>query len=445
MKKKFVSTTVGIILAATGSLVAEESIKTVDTTCSMEEAKVASIEEEIKLDRVDDGFLKYRSLTTKEKGDLKACEIAKEIPDGKLEFASNEYNVEITGIEKMEGGITVFARAFTNNGEQIGFGPDGSVDIERFRIFNPPVLVDDPNGDIIREWDEKNIVTGVDTHKVRILREDPLEAIKQTLSHTIAIKTEKYIGSKIEGGKVGNTTSTFYPDPNVETTSVDGLIYNYKNNAQGGWAAAQGDTSASGGAANDSTVSTGGNYGTSVGSIAGNGNDREIVRAFFLFDTSSLADGDTITSATMSTYVTGKNTTFAGTTDNDGNDYLTILQSNPASNIALASADWDMAGDAIDNPTKGSSDIDITSISTSAYTDWALNATGLTWVSKTGITKLAMREGHDQEDDNITSSLSECTINFYYADQTGTSNDPKLVVESDAGAVTTLPGEDIWY
>lgn len=77
--------------------------------------------------------------------DIKVTEICK------LDFVGDYSNVvpgldiKILSIEKIKDGISIFAQAW-RNGEQIGFGKDGSIDIERFRIFNPPILVRDPNG-----------------------------------------------------------------------------------------------------------------------------------------------------------------------------------------------------------------------------------------------------------------------------------------------------------
>jgi hypothetical protein len=56
--------------------------------------------------------------------------------------------------------------------------------------------------------------------------------------------------------------------------------------------------------------------------------------------------------------------------------------------------DYSKAGNAIKNPTEGSSRIDISSI-VPGYVEWDLNSIGLSWISKTGYTKLALREGHD--------------------------------------------------
>ena len=40
----------------------------------------------------------------------------------------------------------------TNN---LALAKTARFEIERFRIFNPAFLVDDPNGDIVREWTDK--------------------------------------------------------------------------------------------------------------------------------------------------------------------------------------------------------------------------------------------------------------------------------------------------
>src|SRR3990167_3637881 len=91
-----------------------------------------------------------------EKSRIKSQEIGKLNLTG--EYSNFQYGLRIEIISKVEAievggshGIELFAKAW-KNGKQMGFGKDGSVEIERFRIFNPPILVDDPNGTIIREW-----------------------------------------------------------------------------------------------------------------------------------------------------------------------------------------------------------------------------------------------------------------------------------------------------
>jgi hypothetical protein len=83
-----------------------------------------------------------------------------------------DYAIEIVSTEPIKDGVQVLARAWDKNGRQIGFGRDGTVDIERFIIMNPPILVDDPNGDITKTYVSPDGVT-----HVRTLREDTKEAL----------------------------------------------------------------------------------------------------------------------------------------------------------------------------------------------------------------------------------------------------------------------------
>src|SRR3990167_7926682 len=90
-------------------------------------------------------------------------------------------------------------------------------------------------------------------------------------------------------GMYAYTTSTFYPDPNVESTSVDGWTRN--GTAGQTWADKQ---SGAGSAAND--VNAGGDaFNLTTGSPDGNWD--ELQRAIYLFDSSAIPDTDTISAA----------------------------------------------------------------------------------------------------------------------------------------------------
>jgi len=151
--------------------------------------------------------------TTDERAAIKSTEIVKVLPTGEYENDTYGLVIDVEGIEQIDGGIQIFARAWKGT-EQLGFGADGSVEIERFRIFNPPIMV--PDG-------TKSTTTIHDhTFEVDNFTENPLEAVRQSLAHTISIVGQE--GTAITEGKVGNTTSTFYPNANPESTSVDGRI-----------------------------------------------------------------------------------------------------------------------------------------------------------------------------------------------------------------------------
>jgi len=217
-----------------------------------------------------------------------------------------------------------------------------------------------------------------------------------------------------------DTTTTVYPDADTETTSVDGQI-NEQNETT--WNSAH--DSSNGDSINDTSVTA-----RIRARIEGDG-EYTIIRNAYLFDTSSIPDSDTISSATMSLYGTS-----ATNDDDDGDDFIAIVSSNPASDTALVTQDFDLIGDAIDDPTEmhdTGARIQIESISTSAYNDWALNSTGINNISKTGITKFGAREGHDILDNPVVmSNGQDNSIVVSTADETGTSQDPKLVVEHEA-------------
>lgn len=335
-----------------------------------------------------------------ERAMLKGVEIADALnaaPD-KADVARSEYRFEITDIVPTAEGIEVFARVRTPDGKQYGFGPDGDVDIERFRFVNPPVLVEDSAGPIVRTW-----VNAYGVTMERRLRADPKEAILQALEGTLNEKTEKKLDTEIKAEKVGRTTTTIYPNP---ATSIDG----YSNFSAGAtWAAAH-DALAGTGASDTITEARaiethflGGVY--------------YITRGFFLFDTSVIPDTDVISSATLSLY-TGP----TGIADNDGAS-VDVVASTPASDTAITVLDYDQVG------TTVFSTLDMGSLSLGAYNALAFNASGIAAITKTGVSKFATRSSKDTSN---TAPAFESSWFVFYADETGTATDPKLVIEHAA-------------
>lgn len=363
--------------------------------------------------------------TARQKSDIKAVEIAKV---ARKKHQRSKYKIEIVDTNVIDGGVEVFAKAW-DGVNQIGFGEDGSVEVERFRIFNPPILVDDPSGTIIRVT-EANPVTRAPRSERR-LREDPQEALLQVIEHNLSVMKNIHDDSRIQRGKIGRTTTTLYPSAGA-VSPVDGRT-SYGNSSGGSWNQSHDATSANGSTSSVSDTEASGQFATAYNHPNGH---HIISRGFFLFDTSAIG-ADSIDSAIFSLYVTA-----ISDQDNDANAFVSVVQSNPASNAAIVAADYDQCGDAVDNPTEGHDSgqrKDITGISTSAYLDWTLNSTGIGWIDGAGITKLGTREGHDILDDPLTNNGGNTTssITGYYADQAGTSNDPKLVV-THAAAVTNF-------
>ena len=358
--------------------------------------------------------------TVPEKQTIKAVEIAKLNHVGI--FDNGKYGVRVEILELKQGEskgqmcVEILARAWKGV-EQFGFG-DGSVEIERFRIFNPPILVEDPNGEVVRMWDEKDLKTGLPIPKERRLREDPIEAIRQTLAHTISLVGKK--NTPIVKGKIGNTTSTFYPAAGV-ASPIDGMVYD--SGADRSWAT----LIAAAGSGVDITSSD--YYYAYFESLGGTNLWYVLIRTIITFDTSSIPDTDTIESAVLSIFGTGK----ADPTTNTPN--LDIYISTPANTNDLVAGDYAQLG----STSQTGSPITYANWSTIAYNDFTFSATGRGNISKTGISKFGARNANYDvaaAAPTWASGGNTTYLRGYTADQAGTANDPKLVVVHSAAATS---------
>jgi len=155
------------------------------------------------------------------------------------------------------------------------------------------------------------------------------------------------------------------------------------------------------------------------------GDNYEIDRIYLPFDASALPDNATISAATVNGYV------FAiQNSDNDGDDWIVVVQSFPATNNSPVDDDYDQIGDAINNPTEGSNRIDLTTgFTNNAYNAFTLDSTGRGWISKTGWTNLGLREGHDVLDHIYAGGdQSYNYIAMRDSEAAGTDTDPYLSV-----------------
>ncbi len=171
-------------------------------------------------------------------------------------------------------------------------------------------------------------------------------------------------------------------------------------------------------------------------------NKNYLERAFLPFDTSSIPDTATITSAKLKVYVAAKTND-----DNDGDDFVTVVQSSQPSTTTLTTADYDLDG-SINTPTEGVDTAerkDISSVTTGGYLTFTLNATGRGFVSKTSATLLGLREGHDVRDSAFTGAANLYdALQFRTGEFAGTTSDPILeVTYSTPGAAITL--QDLNY
>lgn len=308
--------------------------------------------------------------------------------------------IEIIDVNEIDGGVEIFAKAFNDAG-QIGFGKTGTVDIERFIIKNPPILVEDADGDIVIKTEE-NIILDLPATETRY-REDPEEATIQALEQTIAGMKNRHDDSSIIVGKVGNTTETAY-------ASVSAYMFNSNTN----FATLRADGTSVG--YNTTSTSEAVFIGGKSGSNYLGGRD------IYHFDTSAIPDTDDIDSAVFSVKFTGsgqKNETtypangalvgVTGTPDEDTSDFGKVNETRYADTDVLVADVYN----------------------TSGYADWTMNATGLADISKTGTTYLGLRPANQFSDSTAPTARSYAL--GYYAASSGTTNDPKLVVEHSAG------------
>jgi len=318
--------------------------------------------------------------------------------------------IEIVESNIIDGGIEVFARAWNENG-QIGFGKDGTVDIERFRIINPPVLVLDPLGDIV-VVEEANEELNSPRVEVRF-REDPEEATLQALEQNLAVMKNKHDDTNIIVGKRGNTTTTVYSQASPASTAMNA---NTTSGYFSTMALAHNATTGDG-----SSVASPYANNQFITRTLRNATGYYLSRCMWLFDTSAISSGDTISSATLSLY----GGTFAYS--NSSSESYEIVQSSPASNTTIANSD-------LGNYSFTSfASIAFSSMSQSAYNDFSLNASGISNVTKAGISKFGSCGGLDLNISSMTSGHDNIMAT-YEASYTGTTRDPKLVVEHVAPA-----------
>lgn len=357
--------------------------------------------------------------TTLEKASIKGDALVATQYSGTYTDTTYGLTIEVTSITKIDDGVQIQARAWKGT-DQIGFG-DGTVDIERFNVHNPPIMVPDGTTHTVTEQisQGRTITAQADNFK-----EAPLAALQMMLAHTISVAGAP--SKIIEPGKVGHTTDTYFPEAGTGAASFDGRL-DYAVLATFATArAAANSSTAEQTAAGPSTCVL---YSKNSGS-----NWDEWLRAEFLFNTASLPDTDVISSATMSLFGGGKNETIAG-------QAVGLVAVAPASNTTAATADYGTYG-----TTRYATDITLASFSTTAYNDFALNASGIAAVSLTGTTKIGTRFASDIDNVEPTAVLSDVAFaQVFFADNAGTTKDPQLVVVHAAATANTYNNSGGWF
>jgi len=223
---------------------------------------------------------------------------------------------------------------------------------------------------------------------------------------------------------------TAYPDADPETNTVDGPTSHQLALGSGAsWA-----TVKAGAGTNASPSSTVNGFWMASDNVSNQW--RELSRVAFLFDTSKLTAGAVKSSAILSLYG------HEIYDDLGSAPSLDIYTSSPASNTDLVGTDFPLFG----TTSQTGSPKAWASLVINDWNNWVLNGTGIANISNTSISKFGIRDAtYDVGSSTPTwSSNAFTSIDFRLADQTGTANDPKLVVTyTSLAAVTGTATESI--
>jgi len=145
-------------------------------------------------------------------------------------------------------------------------------------------------------------------------------------------------------------------------------------------------------------------YGGTVSYISGSYSPTQysIYRTFLPFDTSRLEDDVEILDASLR-FTTGP---LIINEDDDGNDFIVLVQTSQISPDSLIAEDYDNCG-SVDYPIEGSDRIDISDLLSN--TDYEIDLTQPLWIQEDGWTLLGLREGHDVAN-NVPDGRSWLTV-----------------------------------
>lgn len=198
----------------------------------------------------------------------------------------------------------------------------------------------------------------------------------------------------------------------IYASSGDGFV---RNNGSGSWSSLQ-----SAGTGTVASQFNPANAPYNDGTTA----DKYIDRGIFSFDLSSLPSGATITAATLRLYVTAKASGAGGA--------VGITSAAPASTTTLATSDFGNVGS-----TEYATRINFSAATTSAYNDFALNASGLTYLTgKVGSSAGLGVRGSFDIDNSAPGAAVYSLWSVSTSEQSGTSQDPKLEVSYSLSKTT---------
>lgn len=145
-----------------------------------------------------------------------------------------------------------------------------------------------------------------------------------------------------------------------------------------------------------------------------------IMRGFTPFITSGLDETKTIIQAVVSLV-------FTGVTNPDTGATAGLVLTTQASMTSITATDYSAL--TLNSPTEGMTRKLLSDfvVDSSTYTNFILNATGISWIDMVGNTKLGWRVG-GEIDNTPPASGKQNYCQCYNQSETGTSKDPKLVV-----------------
>lgn len=213
---------------------------------------------------------------------------------------------------------------------------------------------------------------------------------------------------------LGFDSLTAYPDPgDPGATTIDGWVARSAVNEA--WSTIRG-----GAGTEVNTIATEASV-IRIEATATSNQFARINRGIFLFNTAALTTGATISSAVLSLYAAAAADGLAATPNID------IYTSTPTSNTTLAIGDYGQFGTV-------SQAAPVTYATWSAavgtYQGFTFNATGLGNISKTSVSKFGARNANYDVGNVAPAWVSSgvSNLNARFADQAGTTNDPKLVI-----------------
>ena len=219
----------------------------------------------------------------------------------------------------------------------------------------------------------------------------------------------------------GFSTLIVYPDDDPETNTVDGYCGVYVPTG-----ASYSTILTASGTESDDSATTAYLKLNAYDATTFDGN----FRIASLFDTSALGSGASINSATYSVY--GYGTKLSGMLDKTDTETVEVANT---SQIRDPTSVLDQDYDNMLNDKNSYGSMDWLSLSTSAYNDITLNASGEALINDTGITYLGLIMGWDRSNSfGGTIGGGEMYFAIYTADYTTLTRGPKLTIDYGASS-----------